>query len=101
MGDKPRGPGRPAAGVRPGERVRDYPMLNVRIPPDTHAMLRVLSDEHGMPQWQMLRRVVAFFVQELPAGTRRLVRRRTMRRDPAEADGRKRAARARRARTRR
>jgi hypothetical protein len=46
--------GRPPAGARAGERVRDYPQLSVRLPPDVRAKLYVLSVMGTRPQWRVL-----------------------------------------------
>jgi hypothetical protein len=46
--------GRPPAGIRQGERVRDYPQLSVRIPPDIRATVQALSTMRGQPQWRIV-----------------------------------------------
>lgn len=69
--------GRPRGGVRRGERLRDYPSLTVRIPPDTRATLKALSARRGIPTWQMLRHLVVCFVRRLPPAERRRVMQRS------------------------
>jgi hypothetical protein len=66
-------PGRPRGGVRPGERLRDYPTMTVRVPPETRAMLRALCASEQMPTWLMIRHLVVCFVRDLPARQRRAV----------------------------
>jgi hypothetical protein len=46
--------GRPPSGARAGERVRDYPQLSVRLPPDVRSKLYVLSVMGTRPQWRVL-----------------------------------------------
>lgn len=70
---KARKPGRPPAGVRPGERLRDYPTMTVRVPPETRALLKALSAAEQLPLWLMIRQLVVCFVRELPAGRRRAI----------------------------
>jgi hypothetical protein len=69
--------GRPPGGVRRGERLRDYPALTVRIPPDTRAILKALSARRGIPTWLMLRHLVVCFVRRLPPGERQRILRRS------------------------
>lgn len=66
-------PGRPRGGVRPGERIRDYPTLTVRVPPDTRATLRALCASKRMPTWLMIRHLVVCFVRDLPGPQRRAI----------------------------
>jgi hypothetical protein len=70
---KRQGPGRPRGGVRAGERIRDYPTLTVRIPPETRAMLRALCSSEKLPAWQMIRQLVVCFVRDLPVRRRRAI----------------------------
>jgi hypothetical protein len=65
--------GRPRGGVRPGERLRDYPVLTVRVPPDTRAMFTALCARRRVPRWQMLRHLIVCFVRNLPANERRRI----------------------------
>jgi hypothetical protein len=65
--------GRPRGGVRPGERLRDYPVLTVRVPPDTRAMFTELCTRRRMPRWMMLRHLIVCFVRNLPANERRRI----------------------------
>jgi len=65
--------GRPRGGVRPGERLRDYPVLTVRVPPDTRAMFTALCMRRRVPRWLMLRHLIVCFVRNLPANERRRI----------------------------
>jgi len=65
--------GRPRGGVRPGERLRDYPVLTVRVPPDTRAMFTALCTRRRVPRWMMLRHLIVCFVRNLPAHERRRI----------------------------
>jgi hypothetical protein len=65
--------GRPRGGVRPGERMRDYPVLTVRVPPDTRAMFTALCTRRRVPRWLMLRHLIVCFVRNLPANERRRI----------------------------
>jgi hypothetical protein len=65
--------GRPRGGVRRGERLRDYPVLTVRVPPETRAMFTALCTRRQLPRWLMLRHLIVCFVRQLPAGERRRI----------------------------
>jgi hypothetical protein len=67
--------GRPRGGVRPGERLRDYPTMTVRVPPETRAMLKALCASEQLPAWQMIRHLVVCFIRDLPPHQRRAVMR--------------------------
>jgi len=68
--------GRPREGLRPGERVRDYPTVTVRLPADVRAMLHAVCSQLDMPLWQTIRHMTVCFVRDLPGGERRAVMRR-------------------------
>jgi len=65
--------GRPREGLRPGERVRDYPTVTVRLPDDVRALLHALCSQLDMPLWQTIRHMTVCFVRDLPGGERRAV----------------------------
>jgi hypothetical protein len=65
--------GRPRGGVKRGERLRDYPVLTVRVPPETRKMFAVLCMRRGMPRWLMLRHLIVCYVRSLPANERRRI----------------------------
>jgi hypothetical protein len=55
---KKRAPGRPPAGID-GKPSSTYPMLNVRVPPETIRQCTELAEEHGLTQWQVVREAIA------------------------------------------
>jgi len=57
--------GRPPAGLRPGERVSDYPQLSTRIPSDTYERLQALASIHRIPQWRIISDALDRYVKEL------------------------------------
>lgn len=68
--------GRPRQGLRPGERVRDYPTVTIRLPGETQALLRALCSHMELPLWQTVRHLTVCFVRDLPGKERRIVVRR-------------------------
>ena len=84
--------GRPPAGVRQGERVKDYPQTSLRLPPEIKAKLYALSRVSATPQWRVVsaalecffrdrseseqREVVSYMVKESSTSARRPVSRR-------------------------
>ena len=48
--------GRPPAGAREGEKVKDYPQLSIRVPVEMKARLNALSAVTGLAQWRVDRR---------------------------------------------
>ena len=67
-----RGRGRPATGVRPGERSTEYPRLTLRLPPETRARLLALSTLTGAPAWRILAQGVDLVRDGLPPADRKL-----------------------------
>jgi hypothetical protein len=65
--------GRPPAGIRQGERVRDYPQLSVRIPPDIRATVHALSTMRGQPQWRIVVDALESYMREQSNQERRLL----------------------------
>src|SRR5438552_14974364 len=51
---QPRRIGRPPAGARAGEKVKDYPQLSIRLPEDVKAKLQALSAIAHKPQWRII-----------------------------------------------
>ena len=45
--------GRPPAGAREGEKVKDYPQLSIRVPAEIKAKLQALSLVSAQPQWRV------------------------------------------------
>jgi len=81
--------GRPPAGARDGEKVKDYPQLSVRLPDDVKATLQALSVMARRPQWRIITDAIESYLRERSDAERRLV---------AELTGRARARRTRGAR---
>jgi hypothetical protein len=46
--------GRPPAGAREGEKVKDYPQLSIRVPVEMKARLNALSAVTGLSQWRVI-----------------------------------------------
>src|SRR5215470_9841964 len=79
MTDKPprstgrRRAGRPPAGAREGEKVKDYPQLSLRVPAEMKARLNAVSAVTGLAQWRVVVEAINCFLQELPDTDRELV----------------------------
>lgn len=65
--------GRPPAGVRQGERVKDYPQTTLRLPPEIKAKLRALSRVSGAPQWRVVSAALDCFFRKRSAVEQRQV----------------------------
>ena len=65
--------GRPPAGAREGERVKDYPQLSFRVPAEVKATLQALSVIRSRPQWRVVVDAIDCYLRERPAGERRSV----------------------------
>jgi predicted DNA-binding protein len=65
--------GRPPAGAKEGEKVKDYPQLSVRVPQEMKARLNALSVVTGLAQWRLIVQAIDCIVQELPPTDRELV----------------------------
>ncbi len=65
--------GRPPAGARDGEKVKDYPQLSVRVPIEMKARLNALSAVTGLAQWRVIVEALECFVVALPPKDRELV----------------------------
>jgi predicted DNA-binding protein len=59
--------GRPTAGARAGEKVKDYPQLSVRVPPDIKARVAVLSRVRGTSQWHIITDAIECYFRDLSA----------------------------------
>ena len=70
---RPRPIGRPPAGARQGERVKDYPQLSVRVPPEMKARLVAISVVRSQPQWRVLSASIMSYFRELSADEQRLI----------------------------
>src|SRR5262249_865081 len=65
--------GRPPAGARAGERVKDYPQLSVRLPDEARARLQALSLVSSRPQWAVITEATGCYVRGRPDAERRKV----------------------------
>ena len=65
--------GRPPAGAREGEKVKDYPQLSIRVPVEMKARLNALSAVTGLAQWRLIVEAIDCFLDDLPDNDRDLV----------------------------
>ena len=65
--------GRPPAGARAGERVKDYPQLSVRVPGDVKAKLQALSLVASRPQWRIITEAIDCFLRDRSEAERQKV----------------------------
>ena len=65
--------GRPPAGVREGERVKDYPQTSLRLPPEIKQKLYALSRVAGTPQWRVVSAALECFFRERSRADQRRV----------------------------
>jgi hypothetical protein len=65
--------GRPPAGARAGEKVKDYPQLSIRLPGDVKAKLHALSLIGSRPQWRIITDAIECYLRERPDGERQMV----------------------------
>jgi predicted DNA-binding protein len=73
MNPRRRRAGRPPAGAREGERVKDYPQLSIRVPTEMKARLNALSAVTGLAQWRVIVEAIDCFISDLPPTDRELV----------------------------
>jgi hypothetical protein len=65
--------GRPPAGARVGEKVKDYPQLSIRLPGDVKAKLQALSLIAARPQWRIITDAIDCYLRARPEAERRMV----------------------------
>jgi hypothetical protein len=65
--------GRPPAGARVGEKVKDYPQLSIRLPNEVRARLQALSVMESRPQWRIISDAIECYSRERPEPERRMV----------------------------
>lgn len=65
--------GRPPAGAKAGEKVKDYPQLSIRVPVEMKARLNALSAVTGLAQWRIIVEAIDCFREDLPDTDRDLV----------------------------
>jgi hypothetical protein len=77
MSDKRMNPrrraGRPPAGAKEGEKVRDYPQLSIRVPVEMKARLNALGTVTGLSQWRLIVEAIDCLLHGLPPTDRELV----------------------------
>ncbi len=72
-GKEPRRIGRPPAGAREGEKVKDYPQLSIRLPADIKAKLQALSLVGSRPQWRLISDAIECYLRDRPESERKMV----------------------------
>jgi predicted DNA-binding protein len=65
--------GRPPAGAREGEKVKDYPQLSIRLPAEVRAKLQALSLISSRPQWRLISDAIECFLRDRPEAEQRMV----------------------------
>jgi predicted DNA-binding protein len=65
--------GRPPAGAREGEKVKDYPQLSIRLPLEVKAKLQALSLISSRPQWRLISDAIECYLKDRPDAERRMV----------------------------
>jgi predicted DNA-binding protein len=65
--------GRPPAGAKAGEKVKDYPQLSIRVPVEMKARLNALSAVTGLAQWRVIVEAIDCLLDGLAASDRELV----------------------------
>src|SRR3954454_24846899 len=65
--------GRPPAGAREGEKVKDYPQLSIRVPVEMKARLNALSAVTGLAQWRVIVEAIDCFLHDLSPTDREVV----------------------------
>ena len=65
--------GRPPAGAREGEKVKDYPQLSIRMPAEMKARLNAISAVTGLAQWRLIVEAIECFFRDLPDNDQELV----------------------------
>jgi predicted DNA-binding protein len=65
--------GRPPAGARAGEKVKDYPQLSIRLPTEVKAKLQALSLISSRPQWRLIAEAIECFLRQCPEEEQRMV----------------------------
>jgi predicted DNA-binding protein len=65
--------GRPPAGAREGEKVKDYPQLSIRVPIEMKARLNALSAVTGLSQWRVIVEAIDCLLHGLTPTDRALV----------------------------
>jgi hypothetical protein len=65
--------GRPPAGAKEGEKVKDYPQLSIRVPHELKARLNAMSEVTGVAQWRVVVQAINCLFHDLPPTDREAV----------------------------
>lgn len=65
--------GRPPAGAKAGEKVKDYPQLSIRVPIEFKARLNAMSAVTGLAQWRVIVEAINCLFHDLPPNDRELI----------------------------
>jgi predicted DNA-binding protein len=65
--------GRPPAGAREGERVKDYPQLSIRLPAEIRSKLQALSVVTARPQWRLITDAIECYLKTRPESEQQAV----------------------------
>jgi hypothetical protein len=63
--------GRPPAGTHPGDKVKHYPQVSLRIPPECKTQLQALSIAQAKPQWRIILGALECLIRESPDAEKR------------------------------
>ena len=59
--------GRPATGVRPGEKASEYQRLTMRLPDDSLALLKAIGRAVDAPAWRVMVEALRAYMGDAPA----------------------------------
>jgi len=65
--------GRPPAGAKDGEKVKDYPQLSIRVPHELKARLNAMSTVTGVAQWRVVVQAINCLFHDLSPTDREAV----------------------------
>ncbi len=65
--------GRPPAGARLGEKVKDYPQLSIRLPAEVKAKLHAISLVSARPQWRLITDAIDCYLRTRPDAEQAMV----------------------------
>ena len=65
--------GRPPAGARAGEKVKDYPQLSIRLPDEVKAKLQALSLIASRPQWRVITDAIECYLGQRTDAERKMI----------------------------
>jgi predicted DNA-binding protein len=65
--------GRPPAGAKLGEKVKDYPQLSIRLPAEVKAKLHALSLVSARPQWRLITDAIDCYLRTRPDAEQEMV----------------------------